>query len=168
MLCFSPALWNVIFPVFHGLCLFAFSFQNFFILRVFICSLSLKLFVLSLSAHGILVLFLSQLLNWFSGQVVTWLKHLVFVLLSEVDSLIDSVFLNNNPLHRALVSIYHRSTVICFVGGTHQIRNFVKTIFLNGWENLKTYGNVLDLQRRQTTWFGRPRFSFIFSLLFLC
>ena len=66
-------------------------------------------------------------------------EDLLLVLLSEVDQLIDCVFLHDNPLHRVLVLAYYRATFIVLGSGPHQVRHLGQRVFCD----------VLHLQRRQ-------------------
>ena len=126
----------MVLPVLKVSGLDSFSLKHFFALRVFHGRLHLPLLVLGLSPQGVRHLLFGQLLQGLGGHVVARLEHLILVLLSEIDSLVNCVLVDVGLLSWVLILLnYALGVVIIHVRGSHHVWNFVQALFLNQPKN---------------------------------
>ena len=131
---YSSSFWNKVFPIFMCHRLLPFSFQNLFIVWILSGTLCVRFLFCCLPAHGVSILFLSQLFKRLRWLIVSRSKDLILILLSDVYLFIDCAFVNDYSFIGVLVSLDNVSIKIIWLW-SHHIGHLVQTLF----------GNVLKL-----------------------
>ena len=127
---------DMIFPILEISSFDSFSFLNLFRFRVLHSSSLLHSLVLRLSPESICHLYFSQLLNRHRWHIVAWSEHLVLVLISQSNSLIDGVWMDICFLFWVLILRHDiQGTIIIHILRPHQVRNFIHTLFLKCAKN---------------------------------
>ena len=85
--------------------LLPFSFQNLFIVWILSGTLCVRFLFRCLPAHGVSILFLSQLFKRLRWLIVSRSKDLILILLSDVYLFIDCAFVNDYSFIGVLVSL---------------------------------------------------------------